>query len=73
MIVENSHPENLTEWGPYKFHIAFYYITVTLATVGYGDFYPHTEVGKMFIFFLLLYAIVIKIPRLMNDLLNLMA
>jgi len=71
MIIENLQPNNLLI--PYKFHVAFYYIAVTLTTVGYGDFYPYTDEGRMFIFVLLLYAIVIKIPRLMNDLLRLMS
>lgn len=27
---------------------AYYFCVVTLATVGYGDFVPHTEIGKLF-------------------------
>ncbi len=27
---------------------AFYFCIVTLATVGYGDISPHTEIGKFF-------------------------
>lgn len=27
---------------------AYYFSVVTLATVGYGDFVPHTAVGKIF-------------------------
>lgn len=33
---------------------AFYFCTVTLATVGYGDITPKTEVGKLFTSFYIL-------------------
>lgn len=34
---------------------AFYFCVVTLATVGYGDITPHTDLGKLFtIFYILL-------------------
>lgn len=30
---------------------AFYFCTITLATVGYGDIVPHTTAGKLFTIF----------------------
>lgn len=30
---------------------AFYFCTITLATVGYGDIVPHTDAGKLFTIF----------------------
>jgi voltage-gated potassium channel Kch len=33
---------------------AYYFSVVTLATVGYGDFVPHTDVGKLFTTFYIL-------------------
>ncbi len=36
---------------------AFYFCTVTLATVGYGDIVPHTDLGKLFTIFYVLFGI----------------
>lgn len=38
---------------------AFYFTTITLATVGYGDFVPHTDAGKIFTIFYVLIGITI--------------
>jgi hypothetical protein len=70
MIIENMYPENLVE--PYKFHITLYFTTVTLTTVGYGEYFPYTDEGRMFILCMILYAIVIKIPTQTTELLRLM-
>jgi hypothetical protein len=43
-----------------------------VATVGYGDYYPHTDGGKVFVMCLILYTIVIFIPQQTNELLLLM-
>lgn len=36
---------------------AFYFCTITLATVGYGDIVPHTDAGKLFTIFYVLIGI----------------
>lgn len=36
---------------------AFYFSVVTLATVGYGDITPKTEIGKIFTVFYILFGI----------------
>jgi voltage-gated potassium channel Kch len=36
---------------------AFYFCTITLATVGYGDITPHTDIGKLFTIFYVLVGI----------------
>jgi voltage-gated potassium channel Kch len=36
---------------------ALYFSITTLATVGYGDFYPHTPAGKIFTIFYILVGI----------------
>ena len=35
---------------------SFYFIIVTLATVGYGDIHPLTPVGKLFVIAIILIA-----------------
>ena len=41
----------IEHWGPVD---AVYFCVVTLATVGYGDLHPTTEVGKIFTVFYIL-------------------
>lgn len=42
---------NVEHWS---FLDSVYFITVSLATVGYGDFHPVTNLGKVFTIFLIL-------------------
>lgn len=36
---------------------AYYFCVVTLATVGYGDIVPHTDIGKIFTTFYILFGV----------------
>lgn len=69
MVLENFNHE-LEE--PYQIHRTFYYMVVTLMTIGYGDYYPVTDQGKFFIIFMILYVIVYKIPLYTQELLRLL-
>lgn len=68
MIAENQQRAREDELD---FHQAFYFVIVTLATVGYGDIYPDTELGKMFVICVMIVTIVI-IPRQTSELLRLL-
>lgn len=59
-------------YEPFTFHVTLYFTTVTLLTVGYGDYYPKTSQGRMFILCMIMYAIVIKIPMQMTELIRLL-
>jgi hypothetical protein len=41
-----------------------YFITVTVATVGYGDFHPLTPLGKMFTIFMILVGVSIALSAI---------
>jgi len=51
--------------GTFGFHIiegwslpeSLYTTVITLSTVGYGDFYPHTEKGRIFTIFLVIFGV----------------
>ena len=44
-----------------SFHLAVYFVVVTLATVGYGDIYAATDLGRMFMIVVIIGA-VIQVP-----------
>jgi len=68
MVIENFDLEE----KDLSFHDAFYFIVVTLATVGYGDIYPKTDLGKIFIMFIIIFTIIIMLPQQTNELIRLM-
>lgn len=72
MVLENFEPEYYPLEVNLRFYDALYCMCVTLMTVGYGDFYPYTVVGQMFIIVIILYVIVYKLAESINELLRLM-
>ena len=73
--VENVILKNSVDYDPedlLTFNKSFYFVVVTLLTVGYGDYYPETELGKFIVIFIVIFTIVI-VPKQTNDLLALMS
>lgn len=48
---------------------SIYFSVITLTTVGYGDFYPQTDVGKLFTIFYILTGIGLMLSFI-NELFN---
>lgn len=64
--------ENFDRDDKRDFFVYFYFIVVTLSTVGYGDIYPETDAGQLFITGIIIF-IIIMIPKQTNELLRLLA
>lgn len=64
--------ENFDREKERNYFVYFYFIVVTLSTVGYGDIYPETDAGQMFITGIIIF-IIIMIPKQTNELLRLFA
>jgi len=70
MIIENFNPQKLAEfpfygtlWGdhhtPFR---AFYFMCITVLTIGYGDFFPVSLLGQWFIIGVIIYIIFFILP-----------
>lgn len=68
MTAENT---ERSEENKLMFHQWIYFVTVTLSTVGYGDIYPNTELGKVLVMLVIIMTIAI-IPRQTSELLRLL-
>ena len=64
--------ENYDNPDPFNYFVYFYFIVVTLSTVGYGEITPVTDAGQMFITGIIIF-IIIMIPKQTNELLRLLA
>ena len=64
--------ENFDNPDERNYFVYFYFIVVTLSTVGYGDIYPVTDAGQLFITGIIIF-IIIMIPKQTNELLRLLA
>jgi acetyl-CoA C-acetyltransferase/potassium large conductance calcium-activated channel subfamily M alpha protein 1 len=71
MVVENFHPHNLVR-GTYYFHQAIYFIMVTFSTIGYGEYYPLSEEGKLLMIGIIAFVMVVTFGEQINKLVVLM-
>jgi len=67
-IVENEYRSQEMQL---QFHLTIYFVVVTIATVGYGDIVPTTELGKILVITLIVITFIL-VPKQTNDLYNLM-
>lgn len=40
---------------------SFYFTTITILTIGYGDFTPYTDLGKLFVIFYALFGVTLSV------------
>eukprot|EP00753_Platysulcus_tardus_P004449 PLAT12539.55.p1 GENE.PLAT12539.55~~PLAT12539.55.p1 ORF type:complete len:1323 (-),score=660.58 PLAT12539.55:56-3820(-) len=66
-LVENTFREDSFE--QLEMHDSFYFVVVTMSTVGYGDIRPETLYGKMLVV-VLMAGMIVLIPRQTNQLLS---
>ena len=77
MVIENKDFDCLNNNNgnpalPFSYHTSFYVIVITITTIGYGDLYPLTIEGRIFIVLMIFYIICYKLPVDTNELLRLM-
>lgn len=71
LIIFNPNSEAISLVNQKEFHDFLYYIVVTISTVGYGDIFPITELGRGVILMLIIAALYF-IPKQTNELIKLM-
>jgi hypothetical protein len=77
MVIENMDVDILNNNNgnaalPYHYHTSIYVIVITITTIGYGDMYPLTLEGQVFIVMMIFYICCYKLPVDTNELLRLM-
>ena len=70
MVIENFAIDQDSN-GQYEFTTTIYFMFVTLMTVGYGDIYPVTQIGRVFILVIIMYVISYSLPVNTTELLRL--
>ena len=71
MVIENFHPHQLLR-GTYLFHQSIYFIMVTFSTIGYGEYYPLSEEGKLLMIGIIAFVMVVTFGEQVNKLIILM-
>ena len=77
MVIENQdtnplNNNNGNDYLEYNYHTSFYVTVITMTTIGYGDRFPKTLLGQVFIACAILYIICYKLPVDTGELMRLM-